>query len=148
MTIQDFRRGGKPAPTQLAERLGQLLKLLVGTDKQGEAIAALEAIKRTINGAGIDHHSLGDALEAGLARPQPRAALRPPPRGPRPPPPPSPPTVFTSWRAKVSFCLEHDDRLNQREAEFLDAMQDWCGSPSEKQLNWVDAIWRRLERRC
>jgi len=133
--------------TPLAERLGQLLRLLLGSDQPGEVASAVSALKRTLTAAGLDHHKLAAAVEVGLAqpRPAPRPTPRPAPRRP-PPPPPAPTTTFMSWRAKVYWCLDHIDHDDGREASFLRTLSQWRGAPSEKQLLWLEDIFVRLER--
>jgi hypothetical protein len=49
--------------TQTAERLGKFLRLL-SSDKDGEVVAAVRAIIRTLHGAGMDMHGLADAIGA------------------------------------------------------------------------------------
>ena len=45
-------------------RLAKLFKLALSTDKDGEALSALAAIKRILTEAGSDIHSFGDLIEA------------------------------------------------------------------------------------
>jgi len=46
------------------EILEKLLKLALGSDKEGEVIAAAHAIRRTMDGAGSDIHELAARLNA------------------------------------------------------------------------------------
>jgi hypothetical protein len=50
--------------TSLAVRIGQLLRLLLGTDSDGEALGALHALRRALRAAGLDHHQLAAAVAA------------------------------------------------------------------------------------
>jgi hypothetical protein len=49
-----------------AGRVGKLLRLMLSTDRGGEALAALSALKRTLEAGGLDLHGLADAVESGL----------------------------------------------------------------------------------
>jgi hypothetical protein len=37
--------------------------------------------------------------------------------------------------------------LQPREADFIDSMMHWREQPSQKQLDWLADIYRRLERK-
>src|SRR5688572_3970247 len=65
----------------IALRLGQLIRLL-SSDKDGEVVAAVRAIDRTLKAAGADIHALADLVE----RPPTPVGYRPPPRNPSAPP--------------------------------------------------------------
>ena len=45
----------------VAERLAKLLRLLA-SDRDGEVVAAVTALKKTLEGAGLDHHDLADMV--------------------------------------------------------------------------------------
>jgi hypothetical protein len=40
-------------PAQEASRIGNLIRLLLGTDKDGEAVAALTVLKRVLTASGL-----------------------------------------------------------------------------------------------
>ena len=51
-------------PPAVVPRLGALLRML-GSPVDGEALGAARAIGRTLNGAGVDFHTLADVVERG-----------------------------------------------------------------------------------
>ncbi len=85
-------------------RLSQLIRLL-GSDRDGERLAAVAAIDRSLRAAGFDWHTLADAIERGWqAEPQPKAAE------PKP------------WQAVAMDCLcRGANRLSAAELDFLSA---------------------------
>jgi hypothetical protein len=114
-----------------AIRIGQLVRLL-GSDKDGEIVAAATAINRTLIAAGSDLHHLANVAE--------RALQRPPPAPPRP------------WSAAeiIRFCAAHDGLLNDRESQFIWSMEGQVFrlgesfEPSEKQRGWLAAIYVKV----
>jgi hypothetical protein len=62
---------------KLAERLSRLVCLMVGTDKPGECVAAAAALQRALASAGMNHHDLADAVEAGIAKRELAAPAKP-----------------------------------------------------------------------
>jgi hypothetical protein len=69
-------------------RLGQLLKLAISTDQDGEALNALAAVRRTLAAVDLDLHD----VEIGLSKP--------------------PTTVDESdWRRLARSCNDRDDLL-------------------------------------
>lgn len=76
----------------IAERLGKLIPRLA-SDHDGEVIATVTAIGRTLQGAGLDWHDLSARVTApkladvmAMTRPQPRPQPDPSPTGPVKPP--------------------------------------------------------------
>ncbi len=66
--------------TPVADRLGKLVRLL-GSDKDGEVLATVQALRRTLTGAGADIHVLATMIEnptnGGVVSEQrPQARLR------------------------------------------------------------------------
>jgi hypothetical protein len=112
----------------MSPKLAKLLRLLT-SDKDGEALAATAAIKRTLAAENSDIHEFVDSL----CRPQPKQAARPPPR-----------EVDAHYMALA--CRARGDRLSQREQEFVSDMIEWTAlrAPSEKQQAWLAAIYRRV----
>ena len=51
----------------VAERLAKLLRLLA-SDRDGEVVAAVTALKKTLEGAGLDHHDLADMVTGKRGR--------------------------------------------------------------------------------
>jgi hypothetical protein len=126
------RRTSAQAPA--VGRIGQLLRLILGTDKPNEALAGVAALKRTLTSAGLDHHALAAVVESGLAAPLP---------------PPTPAPDFDEdgvpdWRSTAHYCRHHRDRLSEREAIFIDSILRSYRDLSEKQAAWLWSIERRL----
>src|SRR5262245_9013681 len=46
-----------------------------------------------------------------------------------------------NWRDKVRSCFEHLHRLNDRERQFVLTLATWRGTPSDKQLAWLNRIF-------
>src|SRR5262245_30052132 len=116
----------------ITPRLKKLLLMLSST-QPGEIVAAATAIDRTLKAAGRDWHDRAGGLLAEAPQPQPRSR-RPPPE----------PDENTNWRVMLSFCNEHGYLLRSRESEFITSLGEWRGSPTEKQLAWLCAIYARL----
>lgn len=133
------RQDGGRAMTGLAAiagRLAQLIRLL-GSDKDGEVVAAARAIGRVLESAGRHWHDLAEAVEAaGEARVIRYAAPR------RPPPP-----ALAEWQRLAMCCLRQaGGRLTAGELDFLRSMAHLPHEPSARQWRWLDAI--ALSLRC
>jgi hypothetical protein len=48
------------------------------------------------------------------------------------------------WRDKVRACQAQQHRLNSREHAFVSSLARWRGTPTEKQLAWLDRIYENL----
>jgi hypothetical protein len=48
------------------------------------------------------------------------------------------------WRAKVAACEAYRHCLNSRERAFVSSLARWRGTPTEKQLAWLDHIFENL----
>ena len=122
---------------RIATRIGALLRLSLSTDKPGEAVAALAALRRALGSAGLDLYQLAGAVEKGLQTPP----AAPPPR-PRQEPPQEP---SRDWRAEVKYCHRHRDRLAEHECGLIDTLMKWRGTPTPKQLEWLGRIVQRIK---
>jgi hypothetical protein len=121
---------------RVATRVGQLLRLALSSDQDGESIAALAALRRALESAGLDLHTLGAAVERGLQAPPAR-----------PPPPPRPThDDMADWRSTARWCRHYEDQLSPRDVEFLDTIIRYRGGISEKQKAWLDGIEQRIRR--
>jgi hypothetical protein len=62
-----------------SSKIAKLIRLLA-SDQPGEVVAAVTALRRTLDAAGLDFHALAAAAEAGLRRPaeRPQASWEPP----------------------------------------------------------------------
>ena len=56
--------------------------------------------------------------------------------------PTSPPKL--GWRDKLTACAAHQHCLNSRERAFVLSLARWRGTPTEKQLAWLDRIYENL----
>jgi hypothetical protein len=56
--------------------------------------------------------------------------------------PTSPPKP--GWRDKLTACAAHQHCLNNRERAFVLSLARWCGTPTEKQLAWLDRVYENL----
>jgi hypothetical protein len=99
--------------------VGKLIRLL-DSDRDGEVLGAARAIRRVLEGAGLDFHDLARAIEV--------------------PGPPIPP----EWRDMATFCRKHAQSLTERERAFVLSMVKWRGEPSERQIDWLLAIFERV----
>jgi hypothetical protein len=115
---------------RIATRIGALLRLSLSTDKPGEAVAALAALRRALEAAQLDLHDLAAAVETGLKDLPPA----PPPPRPRQEPPQDP---SRDWRAEVRFCDRHRDQLEGHECGLIDTLMRWRGTPTPKQLGRI-----------
>ena len=128
-------------PLALAARpaLARLIRLLA-TDVDGEALAAVRALGRVLKANRADFHDLAHLVEQA------------------PSPAPSGGRTGTSrrdyfdedapvdWETMVAACVDEPERFSEREQQFLESMQDWRGEPTQKQLDWLTALFRRVGR--
>jgi hypothetical protein len=56
----------------------------------------------------------------------------------------APPLAPLGWRDKVRSCLDNLDALNQREREFVLTLMHWNGTPTPRQLSWLEHIVTNL----
>jgi hypothetical protein len=105
-------------PTAL-DRLVKLLGMLGSAHAGERAAAGLKAHEF------VKHHGLqwSDLISGA-----------PSPSEPRP----------LHWREKAHACANHLDVLNQAERKFVLQMTRWHGTPSEKQLAWLNRIFENL----
>jgi hypothetical protein len=120
------------------DRLGKLLRLALVADKDGEAIAAIGAVKRLLDSSGLDPHFIVDAFARGAA---PVARVDAHARhddgdgdddGP-------------DDRSKIWFCWHRRHRLAAREREFVESIVRWSAPLSPRQRQWLFNIVDRLE---
>lgn len=112
------------------KRLDALIRLL-GSDNPGEVVATVEAIKRTLEGAGMDLHALASALTLAATQPTPQAA---------PPPSRNPAQDITHWRAQVRYLLANFDDFTEWEEGFLSTLTKWRVL-TDKQQAVLDRLW-------
>ncbi len=113
----------------VAPRLAKLIPRLA-TNHDGEIVATVRAIERTLKSAGLDFHALAQAVET----PAPRMIEST--------------NTPTTWGEVARWCRDHDHtRLTEKERAFVADMaaRFICDSePTEKQAAWLRAIYARL----
>jgi hypothetical protein len=118
----------------LARRLGKAVTLL-GSPVDGEVLAAVRAVGRTLEAAGMDWHALA-ALVTGetvrMTRPAFTFATLPPRTARKQ-------MSFLAWRPGVSPAERA--RLELLRAKLLGARKL---SLSGTEIEWLDALWRKL----
>ena len=139
----------------IADKLGKFIRLL-SSDRDGEVIAAAHAMRRVLQGAGLDVHALADQVEkppgnfneaearklydAGYEQGFQAATTAHRHGGFRDIRSPLP-----SWHETACWC-QHSERLRPREREFVDQMiaQTLWREPTERQGRWLKSIYHRL----
>ncbi len=116
------------ALASIAPRIGQLIRML-GSDRDGEVLAATRALGRVLKSVGQDFHALAETVETSAhAVPAPHAA---PTQG-----------NDLNWRVVAKQLLANGS-LSPREREFVTHMTQWRGRPTERQRNWLHALMER-----
>jgi hypothetical protein len=118
--------------------LGKFVRLLA-SDRDGEVVAAARALGRALAAHGCDFHDLARLIEA----PSPAPA---PPSGGRTEAGRRNGSVETepTWEEMVEACADWPERFSPREWGLITTLQHWRGEPSEKQINWLNALYRRV----
>jgi hypothetical protein len=111
-------------------KISKLIPLL-GSDKDGEIVAAAKAIGRTLRATGCDWHDLASLVVS---------------------PPRVPGTGGSQLDCKqmAEWCLRNAaDRMTERERAFVANMGRTWAHATDRQADWLEAIYRRLwsERR-
>jgi hypothetical protein len=119
----------------VAPKLSKLIPMLA-TEHDGEVVAAVRAISRTLKGAGMDFHALVEALCE-------------PKHGTYVPPPPPPEKQPETWCEIAIWCRNHDGGdLSYKERKFvLDMIRRTATGyePTEKQATWLRALRVKLQ---
>ena len=140
----------------VADKLGKLIRML-SSDRDGEVVAAAHAIKRTLQSAGADVHTLAGLIEkpsSGLSETDVRRiydagfqdGLRKAEdaqHGDR---------TFRNvdgtpdWKEVAQFCHERVNQLRPNEQQFVNDMagRTMWREPSEKQGKWLLSIFYKL----
>jgi hypothetical protein len=106
-------------PTIVAPQLGKLIALL-SSNRDGEVLAAVNAIGRLLQSNGCDFHDLSAAICA--------------------------PHEDVDWRRQARFCNRHRAHLTARELDFIATLARWHGEPTDKQRQWLGSIVERVQR--
>jgi hypothetical protein len=110
----------------VAPRIGQLIRLL-GSDQDGEVVAAARALGRTLASVNEDFHTLADTIERAIERSAPAAHHE-----------------YADHRAMARWLLNSGARLSPKEFAFVADMANRFGSLSERQEAWLLAIFERV----
>jgi hypothetical protein len=110
-------------------KLAKLIRLIFGSDNDGEVIAAVAALRRALASAGLDAHWLADIVER---RTNSIAAPAADDRRER------------DERSDAWFCFHHRDELSPRERAFIENVVRWSSPLSPKQRKWIHDIADRL----
>jgi hypothetical protein len=116
----------------MTEKLGKLLRLMLGSDQPGEIVAAGRAVVRALHAAGKDIHQLVDAAERGLQEP-PDLIIDDKQR--------------RTWRQRREWCARHAEHLTERELDFITSLARWHGYPTERQAAWLESIEQKIRSR-
>jgi hypothetical protein len=111
----------------VAPRIGQLIRLL-GSDQDGEVVAAARALGRTLATAGQDFHDLAACVESPAAAQTARRA------------------DANDWRTSARWLINSGAALTPKERAFVHQMASWPYEPSERQSQWLEALVERASR--
>ncbi len=121
--------------TDLSPILPKLSKLVprLASDADGEIVATVRAIDRTLRSSGFDWHDFTSALQPAL----------PPPERPRWR------SETETWGELATWCRFNGiGRLSPKEAQFVADMSRKLvlgGEPSPRQAEWLRAIYAKLK---
>jgi hypothetical protein len=107
MARSSVARRIKKAPAVDTERLAKLVRLLA-SDKDGEVLAAIAALKRTLDIAEMDFHDMAAALVSGLKPRTPERASREPP----------PPDLY-NWESMAWYCRFHSRHIQDLDLDYV-----------------------------
>src|SRR5262245_9394929 len=103
----------------MSARAGQLVRLM-SSPNDNEALAALRALGRLMEGEGFDFHWLAESVERAWTKPIPIPWYK---------------LVEKPWQTKAKNLLHlAAGKLSRSEIDFLRSMADWRGTPSGRQL--------------
>ena len=108
-------------------RIGRIIALL-SSDKDGEVLAAVAALRRLLKSNGADLHDLVALLEGKVRVVQVSAKASPP----------------LTWRDKIALCQREADFLTEWERGFLTSMSMWKRQPTVKQAAILQRIYDSL----
>jgi hypothetical protein len=141
----------------IAARVATFIRLLA-SDKDGEIIAAVQAIQRTLKAAGTDIHSVAERVEKPNGRGLTEAEMK---------------KLFAAgyvagvraaenkhfgtgnflrvdglpaWHEIARYCQQHGSRLRGNEQEFVNDMaaRTVWHQPTERQGKWLKSIFFKL----
>jgi hypothetical protein len=113
----------------IAPTLAKLIRLL-SSDRDGEVVASVHAMRRLLASIGLSLHDLADVIELPANKTHSNT------------------TRFDDddpdWRVMAKACAQCRYLLSERERSFVATMARWRGSPSRKQRDWLEAIYDRI----
>jgi|SRR5215831_6229828 len=118
------------ALTPIAPTLAKCLRLLA-SDKDGEIVASVHAMRRVLNSAGAEFHTLASLIEATTDNPFSRMQ----------------PTTARAHAVRVMLraCRECSGLLTSKELAFVHSMTTWRGELSPRQFAWLHSLYERVE---
>jgi hypothetical protein len=121
----------------IAPTLAKLIRLL-SSDREGEVVASVHAIRRVLASVGLSLHDLADAIElptrgVGNTNSGTNSEFRASQHDDDP-----------DWRVMAKACAQCPHLLSERERSFVRTMTRWRGKPSRKQAEWLEAIYDRI----
>jgi hypothetical protein len=120
------------------DRFAKLLRIALGSDKDGEIIGAVMALKRTLAAAELDTHWIVDSFERGAA-PVVHADDRGRDRED------DGDDDGQDDRSKVWFAFHRRHRLSEKERLFVENIAARSGRLTPRQRQWLFDICGRLE---
>jgi hypothetical protein len=108
----------------IAPTLAKLIRML-SSDRDGEVVASVHAMRRLLASVGLSLHDLADAIELPA-----RASQHD--------------DDADDWRVMAKACAQCLHLLSEREISFVRTMPRWRGKPSRKQAEWLEAIYDRI----
>ena len=122
----------------IADKLGKLIPML-SSDRDGEKLAAIAAIERTLKARKLDFNDFARAI---TEPPPPRIIFverdQDPAREPK------------TWEEIAKWCRDHNaGRLADHERKFVWDMAARLirdGQPTDRQADWLRALYSRLRR--
>jgi hypothetical protein len=120
--------------------IAKLLRML-GTDRDGELVATVYALRRVLANNKLDLHDLARIVVETPSVAPTNGDGRTPHWRQRDD---HPVETELPWRDMVAACVRHLSRFTGKERDFIRHMDDWHGTPSAKQLGWLVACFERV----
>ena len=114
--------------TDIAPTIAKLLRLLA-SDKPGELVASVHAMRRVLGSAELDLHDLANVVEFAARREAPQVA--------------SATADDDDAREMIRCCRECSDLLSAKELAFVRSMARWRGEPTKRQRAWLSSLYER-----
>jgi len=136
---------------QVLIKVGKLVRLL-GSDQPGELVAAVQALRRTLESAGSDLHNLAASIERGLdghgygSQDLEEAFLAGLEEGRKQGQASRPAPQVRTWHAVAMWLSRRLDRLDSKHHDFIRHMVDLMEhrEPTMKQAGYLKGLFVRL----